>query len=195
MENKDFLYRDYAAWKIENFDLLEQLKCKNSVLYDRIEPVYTVTEHVFDMACESCSLDEDYLTIFQVGFNYLNQQIEIIKLYFENLFNSNCDEFVSYSELVGYLLYVSDIRSDLENNEIDFNFDELNEAETCLENAIMERRTDFVYLREQLNEALNKLFKNADIEYVSIVDIYVEIAESLGIYLYEDDELVLGKEI
>ena len=46
-----------------------------------------------------------------------------------------------------------------------------------------------------MNTVLDEVFKNVDYEYVSIIDIFVEIAETLGIFLYEEEELVIGKEI
>jgi hypothetical protein len=46
-----------------------------------------------------------------------------------------------------------------------------------------------------MNTVLEEIFSTMDYEYVSIVDIFVEIAESLGIFLYEEEELVIGKEI
>ena len=125
----------------------------------------------------------------------MHSQFEIIKIYFETLFQSHCDDFVHYSEMIVYLLYIYDIRIDMANNEINSDIDELNELETCIENMIMERRDDFDYIKDQMNEALKVVFGKMDYDYVSIVDIFVEIAENLGIFIYEDNELVIGQEI
>ncbi|MCK5387716.1 MAG: hypothetical protein KAJ22_00375, partial [Candidatus Izimaplasma sp.] len=59
----------------------------------------------------------------------------------------------------------------------------------------MERRDDFDYIKDQMNETLKVVFGKMDYDYVSIVDIFVEIAENLGIFIYEDNELVIGQEI
>lgn len=189
------LFRDYAAWKLENLEVLEKFKENNSILYERLEPIYEVLEKIYDMVCENCELDEDHTTIFQVGFNYLNSQFEIVKIYFETLFESKCDTFKQYNEMLLYLLYINDIRNDLEANGYESDFEGLTEVETCIENMIMERRKDFDYIKDLVNKALKDIFATLDYDYVSIIDIYVEIAESLGIYLYEDDDLVLGTEV
>ena len=99
--------------------------------------------------------------------------------------------------MILYLLYIFDIRTDMENNEINSDIDELNELEICIENMIMERRNDFDNIKNQMNETLKIVFDKLNYDYVSIVDIFVEIAENLGIFIYEDDdkELLLGKEI
>ena len=80
------------------------------------------------------------------------------------------------------------LRIDLENNGFESDLDVLNECETTIENMIMERRKDFDYVRNLMNETLQDVFDQIDYEYISIVDIYVEIAENLNIFIYEEDE-------
>ncbi len=46
-----------------------------------------------------------------------------------------------------------------------------------------------------MNETLGIVFNLMDYEYVSIIDVFVEIAENLGLFIYEDKDLVIGKEI
>lgn len=180
---------------MENHEVIEIFKKNNSVIYDRIEPVYTVLNHIYDLLVEEKNLEDDLDVIFNAGFNYLYVQFETIKIYYDKLFQSNCDDFLKYSEMVLYLLYIYDIRSDMENNDIDSDITELNELETCIENMIIERSNDFDYFKNKMNETLKVVFSIMNYDYVSIVDIFVEIAESLGIFIYEDKEFVLGKDI
>lgn len=191
----NLIYKDFASWKIENHEVIKTFQSNNSIVYDRLEPIYTVLNYIYDMLVEEKELDDDLDTIFQAGFTYLHSQFEIIRIYYETLFQSQCDDFVNYSEMVLYLLYIYDIRTDMENNEIDSDISELNELETCIENMIIERRNDFDYIKDKMNETLKIVFGKMDYDYVSIVDIFVEIAENLGIFMYEDKDLVIGKEI
>ncbi|MCK5387948.1 MAG: hypothetical protein KAJ22_01575 [Candidatus Izimaplasma sp.] len=191
----NLIYKDFASWKLENHEVINTFQENESIIYDRLEPVYSVLNYIYDLLVEEKEIDDDLDTIFQAGFSYLHSQFEIIKIYFETLFQSHCDDFVHYSEMIVYLLYIYDIRTDMENNEINSDIDELNELETCIENMIMERRDDFDYIKDQMNEALKVVFGKMDYDYVSIVDIFVEIAENLGIFIYEDNELVIGQEI
>jgi hypothetical protein len=190
-----FILKDYASWKLENHATLELFKENNNIVYQRLEPVFVVLEHIYELACETELIDEDMSTIFEIGFNYIHDQFNVIKIYFENLFQSNCEDFEHYAEMLLFLTYIFDVRTDLENNGVDSDVEELNEIETYIENMIMERREDYEYVRVRLNEALNKVFETIDYEYVSIVDIYVEIAENLGIYIYEDEDLVIGNDL
>jgi hypothetical protein len=180
---------------MENHEVIETFQKNKSVIYDRLEPIYSVLNHIYDLLVEEKDVDDDLDIIFRTGFNYLHTQFEIIRIYFDTLFQSHCDDFENYSEMVLYLLYIYDIRTDMENNDIDSNIDELNELETCVENMIMERRNDFDYIKDKMNETLKIVFSKMDYDYVSIVDIFVEIAENLGIFIYEDDELMIGQDI
>jgi hypothetical protein len=191
----NIIYKDFASWKIENTQIIEQFDKNSSVIYERLEPVYEVLNHIYDMVVDKNEIDEDLETIFQVGFNYLNSQFEIIKIYFETLFQSKCEDFDEYSGLIVLLLYIYDLRTDLENNDIDSDIEILNDLETNIENTVMERRDDHEFLNSKMNEALSVVFELMDYEYVSIVDVFVEIAENLGLFIYEDEELVIGKEI
>lgn len=190
-----FVLKDYASWKMENYQMIEKFKQNDSPIYDRLEPVYLVLEHIYDLACDEDELDEDLEHIFNVGFQYLYSQLNITKIYYESLFKSNCQDFNEYSELLLFLLYIIDLRNDLEGHDIDSDLDVLNKTESYIENMIMERRQDFDYVRNLMNQAIKEVFELVEYDYVSIIDIYVEIAENLGIFIYEDDEFIIGKEI
>lgn len=190
----NLIYKDYASWKIENHEVIDIFKTNHSIIFERLEPVYVVLEHIFDLAVNHEEVDEDLETIFHVGFNYLNAQFDIIKIYFETLFQSKCDDFANYSNLILYLLFIFDIKSDLENNKIDSNISELNELETMIENMIMERTENFEYINDKMNETLKIVYSKMNYEYVSIIDIFVEIAENLNLFIFEDDEIILGND-
>jgi hypothetical protein len=147
------------------------------------------------MACEENDLDPDLETIFQIGFQYLHAQFNVMRIYFEKLFQSNCEDFREYHEMLLYLMYIFDVRTDLENHDLDSDLESLNEAETSIENMIMERRQDYDFIRNLMNETLKDVFAKIDYEYVSIIDIYVEIAENLDIFVYEEDEYTIGQEV
>ncbi len=175
--------------------MLDTFRHNHNKIYERLEPVYAVVEHIYDMAVEQEPLDEDLETIFNIGFQYLHAQFSVIKIYFESLFQSNCEDFEEYNEMLLYLMYIFDIRTDLENHAVNSDFESLSNAETYIENMIMERRQDYDYVRNLMNEALKDVFDHIEYEYVSIIDIYVEIAENLNIFLYEDDEFVIGHDV
>jgi hypothetical protein len=191
----EFILKDYASWKLENYEILETFKKGDNPVYERLEPVYVVVEHIYHMVCEGEEVDDDLDNIFNIGFSYLHSQINVIKIYFENLFKSNCEEFLEYSEMILFLMFIYDLRTDLDAHGFDSEIDIVNHVETYIEDMIMERRQDFMYVREQMSKMLKEVYDLIDYEYVSVIDIYFEIAENLGIYLYEDDDVIIGNDI
>ena len=195
MEQFDLILKDYVNWKFDNIDVLERFKHHESLIYDRLKPVYLVLEHIYDSIVEHGESRDEYETIFQVGLNYLHSQFEIIRIYFEKLFKADCVQFEIYTPLVGYLLFINDIRADLETVDEEIDFSELNEVETLIENMIAEKGDEFEYAANRLNEATKKLVKNLDFQYVGIVDIFTEIADNLGIDTHDDKPFIIGKDI
>jgi len=192
----EFVLKDYASWKMENHVIIDTFANNHNMIYERLEPVYLVLEYIYSNACEHKEMDAELDNIFRIGFEYLHSQFSMIKIYFESLFQSNCEDFEEYQEMMLFLMYIFDIRTDLENHDYDSDIESLNHTETFIENMIMERREDFDYVRNLMNETLRDVFDKIDYEYVSIIDIYVEIAEHLDIFIYEDGEdLVIGSDI
>lgn len=195
MEQFDLVLKDFANWKMDNWEVLERFKENGSYIYERFEPVYAVLNHIYERAVELGELDEERETIFSVGLNYLHAQFEVIKIYYEKLFDSDCEAFEAFMPLVGYLLFIADFRADLEEVEDDLSFDALNEAETLIENMIAERRNAFDYAGEKLNEAVRDIIEHLEFEYVSIIDIFIEIAENLNIELSTNEPFIVGEDI
>ena len=195
MNQFDLILKDFVNWKLDNIEVLERFKHHGSLIYDRLEPVYVVLNYIYEKYVEEHQVDEELETIFQVGLNYLHSQFEVIRIYYEKLFNADCALFEDYTPLVGYLLFMSDLRNDLESFEEDIDFSELNEVETLIEDMIAQRCDDFDYAANQLNRATYNIVKHLDFNYVSIIDIFVEIAENLKIPLSTNETLVIGKDI
>ena len=195
MNQFDFILKDFVNWKLDNIEVLERFKHHGSLIYDRLEPVYVVLNYIYEKAVEDKQISEELETIFQVGLNYLHAQFEVIRIYFEKLFSSDCVLFEDFTPLVGYLLFISDLRADLEAFENDIDFSELNEVETLIENMIAQRREEFEYAANRLNKATYSIVKHLDFEYVSIIEIFVEITENLKIPLSTDEAFLIGKDI
>jgi len=191
----NLIYKDFASWKMENHEFLDTLQENNSIIYERLESVVVVLDYIYDLIVEGKEIEEDLKIIFEIGFNYLHTQIEVAKIYFEKLFQSNCDEFIKYSRHILYLLYIYDIKSDMENNNLNIDTPELEDLETIIENMIMERRKEDSFFIEKMNNTLKTLFDQIGYDYVSIIDIFEEIAENLGIFIHEDKEYVIGEEV
>ncbi len=195
MSQFHIVLKDYENWKMDNVTFIEQMKSDGTILYRRIEPVYAVLDKIYAMSVKEENIDEDLEIIFQIGFNYLHGQITLIRLYRDKLFGADHERFVRFSPLLGYLLSIHDIRSDLENHEEELDFSRIDDVESLIETMIAEGDTRFDYAGDRLKKAVDELTDVLDSEYAGTVDIFVEIARNLGIGLTEGETYVVGRDL
>jgi hypothetical protein len=191
----DIILKDFANWKLENDEIIERFRAIDSKIYRRLEPVIAVLNYIYQRAIHQGTLNEDLETIFHVGLNYLNSQFEVIKIYYQTLFHSQCSDIEEYGILVNHLLFIHDFRSDLERFEDYLEVEKLDEVETMIENMIAQRNNDVDTAKAAIDEAVMSVIKLLDYEYTPIIDIFYEIAKSLGIGLIDDDHSIIGKDI
>lgn len=102
--NKDFL--SYCS---DNQKFIELL-CDNSpIIYDRIKNIIVVLNIITDAYEKDQKIDEELEIIFETGFSYLHEQLEIIKIYYNDYFNKDILLFKHYEKIINYLLYVDDL--------------------------------------------------------------------------------------
>ena len=47
--------------------------------------------------------------IFETGFSYIHEELEIIKIYYDNYFNKSITDLLAYENAINYLLYLEDL--------------------------------------------------------------------------------------
>ena len=194
MQQFDIILKDFVNWKLDNDEIIDKFRSINSSVFRRLEPVYAVLDYSYQKAIHHGPLNEDLETIFQVGLNYLGTQFEIIKIYYQTLFKSRCEALEEFGPLVNALLYINDFRSDIEKFEDYVEIEELDDVEQMIEDMIAQKNRDFKEAETALNAVMHKIVALLDYEYTSIIDIFAEIARSLGIALGEDSVSYLNRE-
>lgn len=189
------LIKEYKSWNNENKNFIDHLKSHDSSLYTRIMPVYEVLNFLYnDYIDNQDEFTEDLLKIFQVGFEFLHSQIFTCKIYLEKIFTNDFHNFIEYDRVIGYLLYIEDLRYELKENNRKIN-------ETLIKN-LVDYLEDLMNKKLEIPDTLNlyvdaeihKVFKG-DLNFHSIIDIFVEIAETLEIDLYLETDYMVGKDI
>lgn len=189
------LAKEYQSWLKENQNFILHLRSHDSSLYTRFMPIYEVLNHLlFEFEEESQDITEDIVKIFHVGMEYLHSQVYTCKLYLENTFKNDFHHFMEYDRVIGYLLYIEDLRYELEEHNLENNSKVLDELVDYLE-GLMNNKEDIpdtlnLYVDSEISKLLDKT-----LDFHSIIDIFVEIAETLGIDLYYESEYVIGKDI
>jgi hypothetical protein len=188
------LVREYKSWLKDNQNFILHLRSHNSSLYTRVQPVYEVLNYLVDEWKELNDYSEDLLKIFQVGLEYLHTQVYTCKLYLEKTFNNDFHEFLHYDQVIGYLLFIEDLRYELSEHNIDSDNKKIDKLISYLEELMANRAVLPENLNIYVDSEIHKVYDTSK-EFQSIIDIFVEIAETLGIDLYYETEYVVGKDI
>lgn len=177
------VYHEYANWKIEHHDLLKYLIEHNSNLMIRFKHVIDVIDYLYDKLIDDPTYSEEEDQIFETGFYYLVDQIDQIDQLLKKSYQNNYEDLEKRSKDVNLLLNTIDFQNELLGLE---SFDEKDmEALILFEEKVMkllENKKDVpLTMYKELDQFSFELFKKLDVEYYPINNIFLEIADELGI--------------
>lgn len=191
------IYTDYANWKFENFDFINNLVKNKSKSISRISSVIAVVDCLYEKYVENKKLTEDEEIFFSTGFDYIYDQFYLLKTLFELKFNNSFKEMEKYSKTINLLLYINEFQSEaLEYENIDITpLDDLEDkVNKCLDKK--ENAPDEYF--QILNEVNESIFEKNNIEVHTMDQIFYEIAIEYGIYKENDYDLyneILNRQI
>lgn len=99
----------------QNEEFLDLLKKNHSLVYDFIDDVIKVLNYVIN---NENKIDDDLSLIFDSGYAYLYQKLEIIKAIYRKYFNNDYNVFKQYEQLVNYYMFVEDMIEVLEEKDL-----------------------------------------------------------------------------
>ena len=191
------IYTDYANWKFENFDFINNLVKNKSKSISRISSVIAVVDYLYEKYVENKKLTEDEEIFFSTGFDYIYDQFYLLKTLFELKFNNSFKEMEKYSKTINLLLYINEFQSEaLEYENIDISpLDDLEDkVNKCLDKK--ENAPDEYF--QILNEVNESIFEKNNIEVHTMDQILYEIAIEYVIYKENDYDLyneILNRQI
>ncbi len=177
------VYHEYANWKIENNDLVKYLVESNSDLILRFKHVIGVTDHLYDKLIDDKTYTDDEDHIFETGFYYLFDQLEEISRLLKKSYKNDIKILELRAKDVNLLLSTIDFQNELlgvenfEQKDMDKLVDFEQDITKKLENKEEIPKTMF----DQLDEMTFEMFQKLNVEYYPINDIFLEIADELGI--------------
>lgn len=179
----EHIYHEYASWKLENIEFIQHLKSSDSSLMIRFNHVLAVVDHLYDKLVDSMSFTEDELNIFQSGFYYLADQIDEIQSVLKDFYQEDLTVLETKSKEINLLLSVIDFQNELmsvdafEQEDLDKLIDfENNVLEKLKQNIVI---PDAMYV--ELDDLTYEMFKKLDVDFYPINDIFLEIADEMGI--------------
>ena len=191
----DKLLKEYQGWLSDNNDFYEHLKNHDSSLYFRFQPVYDVLLFLYEENKESDEkLQDDIEKIFQVGLEYINLQFFTTKIYLSKNFNNDFHQFLKYDQVINYSLFIEDLRYELVEKNVEYDEAELEKLVDYLEKILEDKKEIPDNLNLYIDSLIHKIIKTDDYHFTGIIDIFVEIGETLGINFDEDDEYIVGEE-
>lgn len=178
----DFLYNDYASWKIENEELINGLKGSNIV--SRFKHIYDVCEYIYNERINEKKIEIDLENIFDYGFDYLFSSYNNIELLYKEYFNS-LKQMEKISKTINLYLYVQDFIIELENEEenVSENKKKLEDFSNQVLKYIKNHEEAPDEMFGLLDDLTYKMFKN----YCGTIEIFYEIAQELGVVTDSDD--------
>lgn len=190
------IVKEYNQWLKDNQSMILHLREHDSPLYTRLSPVYEVLNYLAEESEENgLILDQDLYKIFQIGLEYLHQQLETCKLYLENIFKQDFHAFLAYDQVVGYLLYLEDLKYEMVENKVKYDRQAFNRLMEKLEQLMNERDDIPDNLNLYVDSEVHRIVDVSDWQFKGINDIFVDIAETLGVELYIENDFIIGKDI
>jgi len=168
---------DYINFLLENNLLIERLKNESTLTYDLLEPIIEVmnfiSDHDFEIDGESKNDCED---IFQIGFQFLYQEIENVKRILEENFEDEIDDLIEFDQNLYLYIKLDDIDSLLnESNEVISNLLETIQQTFEYRKIIDDNASNMI--EEEIEKA------QASLDEPMTSDMFMDFADTLGIEL------------
>ena len=177
------IYHEYANWKLENHELLKYLTDSNSDLILRFKHVIDVTDHLYDKLIDDIKYTDEEDKIFESGFYYLFDQIHEISQLLKESYQNNIEDLESHAKDVNLLLSTIDFQNELMTVE-DFeqgDLDKLMEFEAYILDVLKKKEVVPHDKFLELDKITFDIFNKLDVEYFPVNDIFLEIADELGL--------------
>lgn len=179
----EMIYNQYANWKLEHNDLINYLRDHDSDLILRFKHIFDVIDYLYDQLIDDNKYSEDQHEIFMTGFYYLFDQMDKIQEILKDSYQNDIKSLEKFSKEVNLLLSTIDFQNELLSNDtydvkhmnalLDFEYDVMDKIKH------QESVPKEMYLK--LDEMTFKMFKEMNTDFYPIQDIFLEIADELGI--------------
>lgn len=172
---------DYNSWLEDNQDLIVMLEKNNSVIYERLDDIIKVLSYIEALYLAQKEVEEDLEVIFDVGFSYLYETIEEVKLYYENYLNNDFILLNQYSYIINYILYLDDLKESLIEEQL-FSDDIktlFSDIFNELDNILKEKKTFKLEILDKFNAKLDVYISSFEV--VTVLEVFSRIAEELSL--------------
>lgn len=177
------VYHEYANWKIEHHELLKYLIEGDSDLILRFKHVLDVTDYLYDKLIDDEKYTDEEDHIFETGFYYVFDQLDHIQSLLKSSYQNQVEELEKRANDVNLLLQAVDFQNELLSLESyeQKDMDSLVDFEVELLKILEDKKEVPKAMYSRLDEITYEMFQRLEVEYFPIDDIFLEIADELGI--------------
>src|SRR5690554_7527580 len=113
------VYHEYANWKLEHSELLEQMSKSGSAILFRFKHILDVVDFLYDKLIDDPNYTEEEDHIFKTGFYYIADQLEDIKQILDKVYGNELSQLEKHAKEVNLFLNAIDFQTELLNNELE----------------------------------------------------------------------------
>lgn len=182
MKIDERVYNEYANWKLDNSDFINELELNAPSIYFRFKHIINVIEYYYNKLIDDVNYTQEDDAIFRTGFYYITDQLSDVDSIYSKAYKKDIKLLEKHSKEINLFLNTLDFQTELMNNELDQNEDvqKLMDFDQDVYKYIMEKKTVPEEYYEELDMLTFKIFKSLDINYYSVNDIFLEIADQLN---------------
>lgn len=183
MRPDEKIYNEYAGWQLENNDLLKKIKTDSDNIYMRIKHVFDVIDYLYMKLTENESYSEEEDQIFKTGYFYVAHQINEIEHIVKHYYNNDFKLANAKSSEINLLLNTQDFQAEVFNSELESSQDveELLKFDQKILNYLNKQSKVPKKIYDELDNLLMKVFDDSEINYLTVNNIFLEIAAELNI--------------
>ena len=188
------LLKEYQGWFTDNKNFYEHLKSHESALFVRFQPVYDVLLVLFQEYKDHPDQgNEDIEKIFQVGLEYLNMQFFNCKMYLKKTFDNNFHHFLEYDQVISYSLFLEDLKYELVEKSVSYDEKAMESISDFLDDIIENKKEIPDNLGLYVDGKIHQMIDVDDYHFTGIIDIFVEIADALGISFDDEQDITIER--
>ncbi|HQN74549.1 MAG TPA: hypothetical protein PK160_00750 [Bacillota bacterium] len=188
------LLKEYQGWLTDNKNFYEHLKSHESALFVRFQPVYDVLLVLFQEYKDHPDQgNEDIEKIFQVGLEYLNMQFFNCKMYLKKTFDNNFHHFLEYDQVISYSLFLEDLKYELVEKSVSYDEKAMESISDFLDDIIENKKEIPDNLGLYVDGKIHQMIDVDDYHFTGIIDIFVEIADALGISFDDEQDITIER--
>lgn len=183
MRIDETIYNEYASWQLENSDFLSLLKEKGNDLYYRFKHVFDVIDYLYLQLVEDDNYSEEEDQIFQTGYFYVANQLLELKEILKSYYNDDLVLANKFAKDINLLLNTQDFQAEVLNSMSTDNtsLKKLLEFDKKIIKYISKQETIPEKVFKELDNILIKVFDEREINYLTVNNIFLEIADELNI--------------